>query len=148
MKKKQGNLLSWGITIFAAACGVVAFFMIFFDAVKFNGLIFGSSFTGLQVALGYTVDNVKVFEASAGIILAYLFPLVGACAAIIGKGNKFVSFLSAVLMLVGGILAFCTISLLNGSFIGSPSLAVGSIVSGVLAIVGGVVECGSILLKK
>ena len=29
MKKKSKNLLSWGLKILAAACGVAAFFVIF-----------------------------------------------------------------------------------------------------------------------
>lgn len=148
MKKKISTYLSWGVPVFAAMCAVAAFFMIFAEAVRFELPILGAStFSGLQVALGYTVNSVPIFEASAGIILAFLLPLVGACVAIIGKGNKIVSVLAAAMMLTGGILAFCTISLLNGTWIGAPCLAVGPIVSGVLSVVGALAECGSVFLK-
>ena len=147
MKKSTKNILTWSTTVFAALCGVAAFFVIFADAVNFTGLILGDSFTGLQVALGYTVNNVTLFSASAGIILAYLFPLVAACVLIIGKGNKLTAYLAAAMMITGGILAFCAINLLNGTFIGTPSLAAGTISSGVLSIVGGITACGSTFIK-
>ena len=147
MKNKTKNIVSWSVTIFAALCGVAAFFTIFAEAVAFEGLIFGESFSGLQVALGYSVNDIVIFKASAGIILAYLLPLLGACALIIGKGNKIVSLLGTAAMLTGGILALCTVQLLQGGFIGVPSLAAGAISSGVLAIVGGVSACASAFLK-
>ena len=147
MNKKLKNNLSWGTTVFATVCGVVAFFLIFARAVNYTGLIFGSSFTGLQVALGYTVNDVPVFKASAGIILGYLFPLIGACVALIGKGNKIVTFLASGLLLTGGVLLFCMTSLLNGSAVGAPSLAAGPIAAGVVAILGGVTECAGTFLS-
>ena len=148
MKKAQKNKLSWIVTVFAALCGLAAFFVIFADAVQYSVLgLVESSFSGLQVALGATVNNVQVFEASAGVILAYLFPLVAACTLIIGKGFKIATFLAAAMLVTGGVLAFCMISLLNGTFIGDPSLAVGAILSGVFSVVGGVAACGSALIK-
>ena len=147
MKKKSKNLLSWGLKILAAACGVAAFFVIFADAVNYSALIFGDSFTGLQVALGYTVNDIAVFKASAGIILAYLFPLVGACLLIIGESFKPAVVLAAAMMVTGGVLALCALSLLNGTYVGEPSLAAGAISSGILSIVGGLAACGSILIK-
>ena len=152
MKKKTSVYLSWGIPIFAAICAVTAFFMIFVEAVRYElstgFAIFGSSYTGLQVALGYTVNDIPVFDASAGIILAFLLPLFGACVAIIGKGNKIVSVLSAAMMLTGGILAFSTLSLLNGSPYLSPKLSAGPIASGVLSVMGAIAEGSSIFLKQ
>ena len=143
MKKKVKNNLSWGTTVFATIAGVVAFFLIFADAVHYTGLIFGSSFTGLQVALGYTVNDITVFNASAGIILGYVLPLVGACVALIGKGNKVLTLLASAMLLTGGVLLLCATSLLNGGSVGVPSLAAGPIAAGVIAILGGVTECSS-----
>lgn len=147
MKKKTKQMISWCVPIFAAACGLVAFFMIFAEAVTYTGLILGDSFTGIQVALGYTVNDIQLFKASAGIIIGYLFPLLAACVAIIGKGKKILALLSAAMMLAGGVLVLCTLSLLDGGYVGTPALAAGSIVSGVFAIIGSVAECGSVLLK-
>lgn len=147
MKKKSKSFLSWCLTIFAAACGVAAFFVVFADAVNYQGLILGSTFTGLQVALGYTVNNVTLFEASVGIIFAYLLPLIAACVLIIGKGNRILPLVAAVMMIAGGVLALCTLRLLNGGSVGAPSLAAGSIASGVLSLVGGLVACGTSVIK-
>ena len=147
MKKKSKSILSWGVTAFAALCGLAAFFVIFADAVNFDAFLFGEAFSGLQVALGYKVNNFTVFSASAGIILAYLFPLVAASALIIGKGFKIVTYLAAAMMVTGGVLALCMIGLLNGTYIGDPSLGAGAISSGVLSIVGGVTACGSTFIK-
>jgi len=148
MKKVLKNIVSWSVTAFAALCGMAAFFVIFADAVEYSVLgMVAESFTGLQVALGATVNNIAVFKASAGIILAYLFPLVAACVLIIGKGFKVASILAAAMLLTGGILAFCTVSLLNGTYFGDPSLGAGAISSGVLSVVGGVVACGSMFIK-
>ena len=147
MKKKTKTLLSWGLTLFAAACGVAAFFVVFADAVNYQGLILGSTFTGLQIGLGYTVNNVVVFEASAGVILAYLLPLLAACVLIIGKGNRILALVASALMITGGVLAFCTLNLLNGTSVGVPALAAGSIASGVLSLVGGITACGTTAVK-
>ncbi len=148
MGKKQQRTLVWIATIFAAACGVAAFFMIFAKAVSYENFIFGDTFTGLQVALGYTVNDSKIFDASAGILLAFLFPLIGACVAIIGKGNKYVSILASAMLITGGILALCALSLLKSHYPGTPNLEAGPIVSGVLAILGGGVECTSVFVKE
>ena len=148
MKKVSKNILSWGVTAFATLCGLAAFFVVFADAVGYSLLdVETGAFSGLQVALGATVNNVQFFEASVGIILAYLFPLIAACALIIGKGFKIVTYLAAAMMLTGGVLAFCIVSLLNGTYIGDPSLAAGAIASGVLSVAGGVIACGSTFLK-
>ncbi|MBQ7712888.1 MAG: hypothetical protein IJT69_03620 [Clostridia bacterium] len=147
MKKKTKTMLSWGLTILAAACGVAAFFVVFADAVSYQGLILGSTFTGLQIGLGYTVNNVVVFEASAGVILAYLLPLLAACVLIIGKGNRILALVASALMITGGVLAFCTLNLLNGTSVGVPALAAGSVASGVLSLVGGITACGTTAVK-
>ena len=105
MKKKNAKLLSWATTIFAAACGIVAFCMIFVISIKTPGYLAKESFTGLQVALGCSINDHTIFNASAGLILAYLFPLVGACASVIGKGNKIVTLISGALLVTGGALA-------------------------------------------
>ncbi len=150
-KKKRNNseLISWAVAIFAAACGVAAFFMIFGESVKFPNAIFSKdSYTGLQTAFGYTAYGVEIFKSSAGVSLAFIFPLVAACAAVIGKGCKIVAFLAAAMFITGGVLAFCIPSLLVGNYVGDPALGVCATVSGVLSVVAGVTECASVWLKK
>ena len=150
MKKKNNKLLSWATTIFAAACGLVAFCMIFVVSIK-TPYFLKESFTGLQVALGCSINDHVIYKASAGIILAYLFPLLGACASIIGKGNKIVVLISGALLVTGGALALSTVSLLNPTSyytLAGPTLAAGPIASGVLSLVGGVTLFGSAFLKN
>ena len=150
MKKPSKNIIVWATTVFAALCGVIAFFVVFAEAVHCESILFGDSFTGLQVGLGYSVEDgfssITIFKASAGIILAYLFPLVAACILIVGKGNSIAGAIGAAMMITGGILAFCIVQLLNGSYLGEPSLGAGAITSGVFSIVGGLAACGSTCL--
>lgn len=136
MKKQYKEYFSWGITILATVLGVIAFFMIFVDAIKFDGNLVQGSYSGLQVALGYKLNTISIFEASAGIVLAFGFPLLGGCVALIGKGNIIVTCLAAAMMLTGGVLAFCIVQLLNCNAVGHPSLAAGPIASGILSILG------------
>ena len=147
MTDKQKSFLSWGVTIFAAVCGVIAFFTVFADAVK-TPFSFDEGYTGLQVAMGYKLNNYPVFEASVGIVLGYLFPLVGACVAIMGKGNKILAGIAAALMLTGGILVLCTLKLIRSINFVSISLGAGAIVSGIFAILGAITAAGSIFLDK
>ena len=69
MKKKNNQLLSWCATIFAAACGVVAFCMIFVVSIK-TPLYIKESFTGLQVALGCSLNDHTIFNASDGDVMS------------------------------------------------------------------------------
>ena len=153
MKKDQAIILSWGVTVFAAICGVTAFFVIFADAVRFSGVALVDTLTGIQAALGFSINKTyQLFGASAGIIIAYLFSLLGASGAIIGKGIKVVTALSAAMMLTGGVLLLCLPNLLNNvnltaTALATAHLAPGGIASGVLAIVGGVTAGASLLLK-
>ena len=151
MKKKNNQLLSWCATIFAAVCGVVAFCMIFVVSIKTPWYV-KESFTGLQVARGCSLNEHTIFNASAGLILAYLFPLVAACCAVIGKGNQIVCLIAGAMMVTGGALALSTLSILNPTVyfvtLSDPTLAAGPIASGVLSLVGGVTLFASAFLKN
>lgn len=144
-KSKKKKNASWILPIFAAICGIVAFFLIFAEAIKFE-FIGTKPFTGLQIAFGYKLNNIEVFEFNIGIFLGYLFPLLGAAIAVIGKGKKIASVLASALMLVGGILVFCTIPLL-GKETDVISLMPASICSGILSILGACTE-GLTIVKK
>ena len=142
MKKKIKSLMPWILTLFAAAMGIAAFFLIFAPSVRYDYLILGkTAFSGLNVSLGYTINKTSVvFYASAGMIIAYLFPLLGAAVAVIGKDSLIARGIAALLLLTGGALSFAATSLVQANFIGVPSLALGSIFSGVTALLGGVAE--------
>ena len=152
MKRNTLQILSWGTTIFAALCGLVAFAMIFITAIRTNSSsysIFQSEYSGLQVALGCsTAGGHPIFNASAGLILAFAFPLLAACAAVMGKGFKAVAGVSAAAMIAGGALALAGVSLLSPAIeLASASLGAGLIASGVLSLLGGAALCASICVE-
>lgn len=135
-----------------AVCGLTAFFLIFANAVVFTEIAnVKHFFTGVQAALGYSLNGKEMIGSSAGIILAYVFPLFGACIMIFDsmmeKNRKIVFALVSALMVTGGILALCAVKLLNGSYFGEPSLAGGAIASGICSLVGGASACAAIFLK-
>ena len=149
MEKNKKTIISWSVTGFAALCGLTAFFMIFVRAIN-TPYSLSESFTGLQVALGCTTSNgFTVFRSSAGLIVAFIFPLIAACVAVIGKGYKIVAIIAAVFMVAGGVLALCAYYLFNPAItLISYSVAAGPIASGVLSLVGGATLCASLFLKN
>lgn len=148
MNRKKMEILSWGATIFAAVCGLIAFAMIFVAAISTKATpIWQDSYTGVQVALGCsTASGYTVFNASAAVVFAYALPLIALCVAVLGKGFKIVSGIAAAIYAAGAALAL-TVNLTVRPAINFPeiSLAVGPIVSavfsllGVLALVAGIV---------
>lgn len=144
MKEKIKNILPWACTIAAAAMGIAAFFLIFAPSVNAN--VLGETyFKGLNTALGYTKSNIKVLSASAGMILAYLFPLLGAATAVIGKDSLIARIASTALFLVGGALSFAAAALVKANFTAEITIAFGSVLSGVFSILGGIAECATCL---
>lgn len=148
MNDNKKLILSWGVPIFGALCGLIAFFMIFVKAV-YTPYSLAESYTGIQVALGCsTTSDYPIFRASAGVIFAFLLPMIAACGAVIGKGYKIVTALSAAAMIAGGALAFSAMHLIRPAItFPTISLAAGPIASGVLSIVGGVALAASIPLE-
>ena len=136
-----------GITAFAAVCGIVAFVLVNAVAIHTPYFLNKPTFTGLQIALGYTINEYAVFKPAAGIILAYVFPLAAACLAVFGKGKLVLTLLAGAMMITGGALAFSTVHLLNSEAVRTATLGAGSIASGVLAIIGGVTAIGSSFIK-
>ena len=147
MNKKQKFLLSWGVTGLAAICGLVAFFLIFANAASYSFLLKAEEATGLQVALGYQINSIQIFDASAGIILGYLLPLLAGCVIVIGKGKKIISVIAAAMMLTGGILVLCVPSLAVTELKGV-EIAGGAVASGVLSLVGALAAGATFFLKN
>ena len=150
MKAKIKGLMPWILTLSATALGIAAFFLIFAPSVKYGFPILGkTSFNGLSVTLGHTINKTTVvFHASAGMILAYLLPLLGASVAVVGKESFIARIVASALLLTGGALSFAATSLIQPNFIGQASLGLGSIFSGVTAILGGVAEGATCVLYR
>ena len=140
MEKVKNFIRVWGVAIFAAICGVIAFAMVYLKAVAITGanIVGAGEYTGLHVALGFTNADVAIFKPSVGVIFAFFFPLLGACVAIIGNGNKIAAAVSSALFLTGGILALCITKLLKGDFVGTPTRLGSVVASGALSIVAAV----------
>ena len=148
MNENKKMILSWGVPIFGALCGLVAFFMIFVKAV-YTPYSLAESYTGIQVAMGCsTTSNYPIFRASAGLIFAFLLPMIAACGAVIGKGYKVATALSAAAMITGGALSLSAMHLIRPAItFPTISLGAGPIASGVLSLVGGVALLASLCLE-
>ena len=137
MSEKIKGLMPWILTFFAAAMGIASFFLIFAPSVTYDAYILGeNSFKGLHTALGYIRGDITVLHASAGMIIAYLFPLLGAATAVIGKDNMIARIAATALFLVGGALSFAATALVRPVFTATATLGLGSIFSGVTAMLG------------
>ena len=140
-KKIHSEQISWILTIFASVCGVAAFFMIFGTSVVFPKKVLGkAAYSGLQTAFGYTVNGIDLFTGSAGVALAFIFPLFASCVAPIGKGSRIASLFAAAFFVAGAALAFALPSLLCGNYAGSPSLGWGAIACAVCSVCAAVTE--------
>ena len=150
MKQKLKTLMPWILTLASAAMGIVAFFLIFAPSVKYDFLILGNNtFTGINVTLGYTINKTTtVFQASAGMIFAFLLPLLGACVAVVGKDSFIARIVATAMFLTGGALSFAATALVKPAFLGNASLALGSIFSGVIALLGGIAEGATCVLYR
>ena len=141
MRDKIKRYLPWGLTICAAAFGVAAFFLIFANAVKYDVAALGEdSFRGYFTALGYTKGGIELLLPSAGLIIAYLFPLLGACTAVIGKDSLIARLIASALLITGGALLLSAAHLVECTFGGTASLSVGTILGGIFALLGGAAE--------
>ncbi|MBO7390406.1 MAG: hypothetical protein J6U39_03070 [Clostridia bacterium] len=152
MNKKKTELLSWGATILAAVCGLVAFAMIFAAAINTKTppySILQESYTGIQTALGCsTASGYTVFNASACVILAFALPLIALCVAVMGKGFKIASAVAAAIFIAGAALALTVTSTVRPA-VNFPeiSLAAGPIVSAVFSLLGALSSIGGIVLE-
>jgi len=143
MKDSIKSLMPWILMVFSALMGMVAFFLIFAPSVVYDVVVFGeNTFKGLNVTLGYTVNRTNIiFYASAGMILAYVLPLLAAAVAVVGREKLITRIISTALFFTGGALSFAATALVNPGFNGTATLGLGSIFSGITAMLGGIAEC-------
>lgn len=161
MIKHKTLIINWVLPVFAALCGLVAFCMIFIDAIgtvnKITGLA-GSSYSGLVVSLGLTesIGNITrtVFSFNILALLSYLLPLVGAVAIIIGKDCKIANVVAAATLIVGGVLMLLmsVISKIGASnsltVLYDFTMKAAPIAGGILAIVAGVAAGAKLFMQK
>ena len=79
--------------------------------------------------------------------MSFVFPILAACVAIVGKGNKIAAVAAGALMVTGGALSLSTLNLLNQPvYIGACELAAGPIVAGIFSLIGGVTLLASLVV--
>ncbi|MBO5714523.1 MAG: hypothetical protein J6R83_03760 [Clostridia bacterium] len=163
MAKKKKQKTSY-LPLLSAVLGVVSVIMIFLGAVNYSAvkgvtdLENVTSFTGLQVSLGYSegeLVSLKVLEFSIMNLLAYALALGGVILSVfsyLGKGNKFFAFISAGAFIVSAVFFF-----LAPTFVVLPkitllvkenfSLALGSIIGLITSALAGLVSLAQVVKK-
>ncbi len=141
----------------ALILGVATFCMMFLDAVTYTGKILGTnfSFSGMQLAFGSkieVIEGVSVSELSFNIMttLAFFLPLIGGVISLITGKSFLGKILATACFVVGAVFLFSTTGFTSISYgstevkdgillVYNESLAVGTIIAGILAIIGAVV---------
>lgn len=120
-----------------------------------------SSYTGVQVAFGYTEaskiakDGIPILKFSFGNFLPYLLALVGivfAVLAILGKLGKISGFVASGCFLVAGVLFFCalpmTIPASEANLLKEYTLGLGAIFAGILSVLAAALCAVPAFIKK
>ncbi len=142
MKLTIKNILVWCAGLLA----IVAFFMMFANAIKYDNGIAGIAYrSGTDVLFGCKEGLIQ-YEGAVGSFIGYLLVLIGGiCAVVISfimkdeKMAKIITLAAAALILVGAILVFCEKAMFYGANnVEAPSnasLAAGPVVAGIMAII-------------
>lgn len=168
MAKKKSNGLDLGKILYyvAVVLGVVAVAMIFVASVKtpdvevLNKVVEGESVTGLQVAFGYSENDVANLSFSFMALLPFVLALAGTVLTALNafgkKGSKIFDFVSIGAFVVAGVLFFLMPSFmvfaetLAGAVLEAFEwkLAIGSIIAAVCSILAGAAVLVKGLMKK
>ena len=163
MKKHLGKILA-GVSILLAVLALIMVFVGYGAAPGDKAIMGSKSVKLLKLVFG---NKDQGFAASAGLIIAFILVIGGiACTVVslLGKGGKIVPIVGAVLLVVGGVLYFCTVQfvtfdipdgtpdaladMIKDAFKESYKLGAGSILAGVLSILSGILCASTILVKK
>ncbi len=162
MNKKTKKLLFICCEVVLA---VAAFVMLFLPAIGIKDT--DTTYTGMNVTFGYSVGSlvkVEYFGFSFMNLLTYIFVIAAAVLAVLKlfmKDTKVLTLVISALLIVAGVFFFLTVSFsspnagltslaksLGGNLKDGLTLAIGSILGGVFAILGGVVACADFFLVK
>lgn len=121
MAKKKSSKKSFNLGkilyLVAAVLGIVALVMMFVETVKVPdtdlgilGTVEHEGYSGLKVAFGHKEDDVAILKFSFMGLLPYLLVVAGVVITIVNmlakKSNKILDFVSAVALVVAGVLFF------------------------------------------
>lgn len=133
----------------ALVFGIAAFCMMFLEGVKYTADLgiaqTGYSYTGAQLAFGYTEENVTILSFNFMAFIAFLLPVIGGLIAVLFKNGLITKIASVACFVVGAVFMF---SMAGFATIGmsdfqiaivenlDASIGVGCIVGAVLSIIG------------
>lgn len=150
----------------AAVLGVISFLMMFAPAISYTvdagAFKVTQSFTGAQIAFGYTEKSevlgqtieAQIFKFSFMNFLPYLLTLAGIVFAVLSLffKCKYIAPVAAVCFLVAGVFFFCavpfTVPAVEGGTMEGYTLAAGAIVSGIFSILSAALCVVPIFVKK
>ena len=140
--------------LIAAILGALAIvFLAITPGMKLNVPLETEGFSGFQAIFGYSETimghYVEVLAPNWVGIIAFVLLAVGVIAGVIGMviGNKMANLVSAVVLLAGGILLFLVPTIANGEH-ETFKLSTWLIISGIIAILGGLFGCFGIFVKS
>lgn len=140
--------------LIAAILGALAIvFLAITPGMKLNVPLETEGFSGFQAIFGYSETimghPVEVLAPNWVGIIAFVLLAVGVIAGVIGMviGNKMANLVSAVVLLAGGILLFLVPTIANGEH-ETFKLSTWLIISGIIAILGGLFGCFGIFVKS
>lgn len=152
----------------AAVLGLVAFFMMFAPSATYEVLKGTNSYSGAQLAFGYTAKVESGIGTTSNAILkfsfmnflTYLLVIVGIVFAVLtflGKLGKISPIVAAACFLIAGIFFFCAVPFcvpavenanLASKFKETLSLGAGAIVGGIFAIISAIASCATLFVGK
>lgn len=166
MIKYKQNLLPGGLIVgkksklktyipgaIALVLGIVAFCMMFASAVKYSANVgstkLGSySYTGAQLAFGYSENSVTILSFNTMMFLAFLLPLAGGVVGLLSGKSFILKIVATACFVVGAVFLFSTTAYATLGMSDTQaavvknldaSLCAGPIVAGIVSILGAVV---------
>lgn len=159
MKKYLGKIIA-GVSILLAVLAIIMLVAPGIspksgngDGIALSKVVFGSDKDGLKLSIGLLVAFILVIAGIACSVVALL-----------GKGGKIVPIVGAVLLVVGGVLFFCTMKLYaldipdgtpdeyvdfaKKAFESVAKLGAGAIMAGIFSILSGVACAATIFVNK
>lgn len=150
-KRKNKKQTSRMISLIATLLGIVAIAMIFLPNVA--NKVTDATYTGLQIAFGYSKKSVTIFEFSFLNLLVYLLAAAGVVFSVLGlNGGKLSNFIAAAAFIACGVLfffspSFCGGSLISGNITDALELAYGAIIGVIAALLAGAAQLFKVLVK-
>ena len=141
---KKKNLKIHIPAFIALGLGIIAFFMMFLDAVSYPAVVTSVEYTGAQLVFG---DKDLALTFNIMLFLAFVLPIAGGVLTLLGGDSFLFKILSTACFVVAAVFLFMTtvyapISFGDASEIvkeANAKLCAGPIIAGILSILGAIV---------